>query len=389
MAAPGGAPAQGGGPVSGLLLGSTVLLAVLLGVAVLNLLSAPRLERTRSLSAWPMVSVLVPARNEAHSLAGTLPALLRSAYPALEVLVLDDASEDDTARIAEDCAAASHRLRLLRGEPLPEGWLGKAWACHQLAGAARGEILVFCDADVTVQPLAVRHTVAAMLRSGAGALTALPRQRFAGCLDAAVVPLVTQLPVLALLPLALVGRVRSPAVAMANGQWLAMTREAYRACGGHAACRDQVVEDLWLARSVKRAGHRLQVVLSGGLLEVRMYRDAPGLREGFRKNLWALTGGGTPALALAAALFALACVLPWSAAVVGVPGAAVPLALLVLLRVVAAATMGQGAFPLLLHPLGSVALLGLAAASWRGARGGGLRWKGRIIRPRGAAGSAP
>src|SRR5690606_308694 len=113
------------------------------------------------------------------------------------------------------------RLRLLRGRPLPAGWLGKSWACHQLAEAARGEVLVFCDADVTVHPGALPRTIAAMERAEAGALTALPRQRLGTWAESAVVPLVAHLPVLALLPLPLVPRVRAPSLSMANGQWLA------------------------------------------------------------------------------------------------------------------------------------------------------------------------
>src|SRR5690606_24994474 len=120
---------------------------------------APRLHRSPR-EYRPRASVLVPARNEAGNLRSVLPALLELDEAALEVLVLDDDSEDGTAGlIAAAEKASAGRLRLLHGAPLPDGWTGKNWACHQLAAAARGEVLIFCDADVRPGPDAVSRTL--------------------------------------------------------------------------------------------------------------------------------------------------------------------------------------------------------------------------------------
>jgi len=366
--------------VSLLSLASAALLSLMLGVALWNLLAAPRLERAGNPRAFPPVSLLVPARNEAVNLRETLPALLGLDYPHLEILVLDDGSTDDTAALVDALARASDgRIRRLSGSALPPGWLGKSWACHHLAEAARGEVLVFCDADVTARPDALRNTVAAMESVGAGALTALPRQRLGGWAESAVVPLVAQLPVLALLPLPLVPRVRAPSLSMANGQWLAFTREAYRACGGHAAVRVEVVEDVALGRRVKAAGHRLLPVVSTSLLEVRMYRDAAALREGFGKNLFALTGGRPAPFLAALLLFALVAVHPWAGVMLGAPGALLPLVLLAAVRTCGALLFRHGLRSVLLHPAGSLLLVGIALESFAGARRGALVWKGRRI----------
>src|SRR5690606_7450502 len=168
----------------------------------------------------------------------------------------------------------------------------------------------FCDADVTPHPGALRATVSAMEAHDAEAVTAIPRQRPGPWLPGAVVPLVTQFPILALLPLWLVPRVSTSSVAMGNGQWLAFTREAYADSGGHAAVRREVVEDVALARRVKRAGHRLLVVVATRLLEARTYADASSLRDGFGKNLYALTGAHPAGFAAALALFATAAIYP-------------------------------------------------------------------------------
>lgn len=359
---------------------SAALLAPMLMVALWNLARAPRLERAPAAPALPTVSLLVPARDEAQNLAALLPALLALDHPGLEVLVLDDGSTDDTPRMLADAErAGGGRLRRLVGTPPPAGWLGKSWACHQLAEAARGEVLVFCDADVLPAPEAVRHTVGAMAAADAGALTAIPRHRLRTAAERAVVPLVALLPVAALLPLPLVPRTRAPSLSMANGQWIAFTREAYRACGGHAAVRGDVVEDVALGRRVKASGERLLAVVSVSALEVRMYRGPGALREGFAKNLYALAGGRPGTFLAALAVFLLAAVYPWAGALLGDPRALPPLALLVAVRGCAALLFRHGWTAVMLHPVGSVAVAALAAESFVRARRGTARWKGREI----------
>lgn len=357
-----------------------VLLGGMLLVSLANAVLAPRLSRVGLPRSRPFVSVLVPARDEAHNLRETIPALLRQRYSELEIVVLDDGSTDATAAlIARYARAHPDRLRALHGRPLPQGWLGKNWACHQLAQAARGSVLVFCDADVRSEPDAIERTVAALENRRAGAVTALPRQELSGTLQRAVVPLITQLPVAATLPLALVALVRAPIVSMANGQWLAFDRSAYDACGGHSAVRAEVVEDLALGRLVKASGLRLLPLLARDLLTVRMYRNAVELRRGFVKNLYALAGGHPASFGLAMAAFLLTAVYPWAGALVGLPGAKAALTLLLAIRIVSARPFGHGAASVLLHPLGSLAVAALAIESFAGSARGTLQWKGRRL----------
>jgi hypothetical protein len=228
-------------------------------------------------------------------------------------------------------------------------------------------------------PGALDRTLAAMQSAGAGAVTVIPRHRLDGWMESAVVPLVAQLPVLALLPLPLVPRVRAPSLSMANGQWLAFTRTAYGACGGHAAVRGTVLEDVALGRRVKEAGHRLLPLVSHSLVSVRMYRDSAALFQGFGKNVYALAGGRPATFAAALAVFALVAVYPWLGAVLGVRGALVPLALLVAVRGCGALLFRHGVRSALLHPAGSVLLMGIALASYVGTRRGTMEWKGRRI----------
>ncbi len=359
---------------------ASLVLTLMVGIALWNLATAPRLELAGAPLSRREVSLLVPARNEEENLRATMPALLALDYPELEILVLDDVSDDGTAALVQRYAERSPgRVRLLRGRPLPSGWLGKNWACHQLAEAAAGEVLIFCDADVTVSSDAVTRTVALMDSAEAGVLTAFPRQRFGSWTEAAVVPLVTQLPVLTMLPLSLVPRTRAPSLAVGNGQWLAFTRAAYRAAGGHAGVRGDIVEDVALARAAKRAGERLVAATARDTLEVRMYHGGPAVREGFSKNLYALVGGRSLPFAAAVAAFMLAGIYPWVGAMFGLAYAAFPLLLLTVVRLCGLRFFGSPLRSLLLHPVGAVLLLSIAFVSWRGARRGTLRWKGRGI----------
>jgi chlorobactene glucosyltransferase len=359
---------------------SAILLGVMLIVGIANLLFAPRLERAGEPREMRRVSLLVPARNEAANLRAHLPLLLASDWPKLEIIVLDDGSEDGTAAIVESFARENpDRLRLVRGEALPDGWLGKNWACSQLARAATGGVLMFCDADVAPGPRAVRRTLGLLERWDADAATAILRHRFGSWGERAVVPLVAQLPVAATLPLALVPRTPSPSLSMANGQWIAFTRAAYEAIGGHAAVRADVLEDVALGRAVKRAGLRLVSAIATEDVRVRMYDGLAEVRAGFRKNLYALFGGSPVAFSASLVVFLLVAVYPWAMAIRATPPVLAALGMLIALRLVAAATFRHGIATVLLHPLGALLTVGIAIESALAHRRGGARWKGREV----------
>jgi chlorobactene glucosyltransferase len=355
-----------------------LLLGTMLAVSLLNLLAARRLRRAPvHPSTAPRVSFLVPARNEEASLRENLDAFSGLDYPHLEILFLDDESTDGTGSLIASLSARDSRIRVLGGKPLPPGWLGKNWACHQLAREATGEILVFCDADVLVDPSAIAATVAAM-GDDVDALTALPRNRLEGWVERAVVPLVAQLPILALLPLPLVPLTRSGAFAVGNGQWLAFRTRTYHEIGGHAAVRSEVLEDMALAREVKRHGGKLLAVIGVECLRVRMYRSASEVWNGFAKNLYPLLGGTPGGLAIAFPLFYLSTLHPWATAL-RPGGTALPLLLLALVRGTGMLLFRHDWRSVLAHPLGSVLVPAIAARSVYGRWRGGLAWRGRTL----------
>jgi glycosyltransferase involved in cell wall biosynthesis len=313
------------------------------------------------------VSVLIPARDEQDSIA----ACLDSIDGADEVLVLDDGSSDDTAAVA-----TGHGARVLRGAELPPGWLGKPHACRQLAAAARGEVLVFIDADVRLAPGAVRAAVGLLESSGLDLISPLPRQVAGTCAQRLVQPLLAW-SILTLLPLGLAARSSRPSLAAANGQFLLVRRAAYDRAGGHVP--DAMLDDLALLRAIKRAGGHGVAADGFELASCRMYPGWPELRDGYAKSLRTAFGGPVGSVAVVGVL-GLAYVLPVVAALRGSRIGLLGYAAGVAGRVVTGRRAGDRVWPdALAHPL-SIVLFGvLTARSHVQGRRGRLRWKGRPI----------
>ena len=250
------------------------------------------------------VSILVPVRDEADRIGSCLEALLASSgLLDVEVLVLDDGSSDGTADVVRRCAAGDPRLTLIDGgdSPLPDGWLGKTWACERLARAASGSVLVFVDADVVVAPHGVAAAVVLMRHSGLDLVCPYPRQLADGVVPRLVQPLL-QWSWATLLPLGLAESSPRESLVAANGQLLVVDAAVYRRSGGHEGIRGEVLDDVALLRAVKHAGGRGVVVDGTHLATCRMYDGTEALVEGYTKSLWSAFGSPAGATAVVALL---------------------------------------------------------------------------------------
>ncbi len=283
--------------LSGLLWVVLSVLGFFLLILLFNLLTYPRLQADGASSRpsepedrqrEPLVSVLIPARNEETCIEACVRSLLAQTYESLEVLVLDDQSSDATAAIVQRLidelpSGQRGRLRLLNGEPLPAQWIGKNFACYQLALHAQGELLYFTDADTVHAPGTVRAVVDCMRRYKVQLLSAHPEYVFGSLGERLLVPLLPFL-MLILLPLALVPRRPEPALSNGNGQLMCFERTAYDQIGGHFSVQDSLIEDVVLARLCKAAGYRMIFVDASALVRCRMYHSFAGVVAGFSKS---------------------------------------------------------------------------------------------------------
>lgn len=358
-------------------------------IAALNSLTFPRLGKSYT-HAGPLTSLLIPARDEAAQIGATIGRLLAQDYANFEIIILDDHSSDGTAQIAAEAGKGDPRLRVQAGLALPTGWTGKNWACQQLAELARGDILVFSDADVQWEAHTLAALVASMRDYQADLLTVWPTQQSITWAERLVVPMM-MLAVLGYLPEILVRRTRWAAFSAANGQCLVFRREAYQQIGGHAAVQGSVLDDVRFARLTKGAGLRLVMALGAELLSARMYSEWRQVRDGFAKNI--LAGhGNSPLLLTCSALFHwLVFLAPWVWLGIGWtlrlgpgwPWAPVLMAGLSLMpRLLTASLSGQRLRDGVLMPVSVVCMSVIAwQALWWHFREGGPEWKGRRIQP--------
>jgi chlorobactene glucosyltransferase len=342
----------------------------------------------------PLVSIVIPARNESRNIAACLASALASTYPRLEVVVVDDHSTDDTGVIAAAIAARDPRVRVVVPPPLPGDWFGKQWACASGAATAKGTILGFLDADTRPAPDLVTRVVNAMTRRDADLLSVAGTQELGGFWERLVQPQVFTILLQRYGSTERVNRSRFVSDKIANGQCLWVRHDAYDAVGGHGAVRDKVAEDLALAQQWFRAGRTVSLVLGLDQLSTRMYTSLRELIEGWGKNVFA--GGrdampfGTlgraifPVLLLTPALFQLvppvvlalglsghvgSSTLTWAAIATG--------ANLVWWALVYAWLRISPAYALL-HPLGAAVLLYVVVRAM--VRGRRVRWKEREYR---------
>ncbi|MCL4256438.1 MAG: glycosyltransferase, partial [Anaerolineae bacterium] len=258
---------------------------------LINWMFFPRLSSSRALSDMPLVSVMIPARNEALVIGATIQNWLSQTYPHYEVILLDDNSTDNTSKIARDVAGDCDKLTILSGAPLPDGWMGKNWACHQMTHIAKGDILLFTDADVRWANNGLSALVADMTARNADVYSVWSTQETVTWGERLVVPLMA-LVILGYLPILGVHYVPLGAFGAANGQCMAWRKKAYHQIGGHERVRGNVLEDVTLARMVKSAKMRLRMADGAGLVNCRMYRNWGEVKNGYAKNI--LAGYGSP-----------------------------------------------------------------------------------------------
>ena len=364
-----------------------------LGLVAFNALfwTRGRAEPAAGRAAPGGVSVLIPARDEVANIERCVRAADAARGPIVEIVVYDDGSTDGTGEVLTRLLDEIPRLRVLQGETLPPGWVGKPHAMHRLSAVAAGEVLLNVDADVTLAEDGVLRMLSLLgtpeqVPGGLGAalVTAVPRQCTGSVGEEVMVPLL-HLSYVAWLPMPLIHRTRDSRVLAANGQLLMVRRSALEAVGGWASVRTAMVDDMALCRVFKKSGQRVVFADGDRIAQCRMYSDAASLWRGFAKNFYEGIGGHPVAMIVVMGLHLLLFVVPYLAlpiaALLGASGlaaaAAIGVVANVILRLIMAARYGHRLSSVLLHPVAVVVMMGVLLDSFRWSRRGDIRWRGR------------
>jgi chlorobactene glucosyltransferase len=272
----------------------SVLLVYFAAMFLLNLhYFAPRSNRNRPFRIVvgnDKISVLIPVRNEEKNIAACLDSLLLQNHENFEILVMDDHSQDGSWEILTRYQAEHHdMIRAYRSEPLPDGWSGKNWVCHQLSQLADGSWLLFTDADTIHGKDSLRNAIKESLVREADLVSYLPDLITVSLIEKIVIPVI-YFSFYFLFPMAMMDLTGNRYAAAAIGTFILVKSSTYKRIGGHHALRDEIVEDMHLARLVKGDGKKVALLDGAGLLSTRFYTDAGQIWRGFTKSTFGAFG---------------------------------------------------------------------------------------------------
>ena len=235
----------------------------------------------------PLVSVVIPARNEERNIERCVRSVLSATYPNLEVIVVDDHSTDATGDIARRIAVEDTRLRVIANSTLPDGWFGKQWACETGASESVGEIILFADADTTQSSDLITRSVSMMRRRNADLFSVAGKQELGSFWELLIQPQVFGMLAVRYGGTESVSKSRFVSNKIANGQCLFVRRDAYESLGGHGLVKSHVADDMMMAQRFFANGKN--VVIAEGLeqLSTRMYTSLGELVRGWGKNVYA------------------------------------------------------------------------------------------------------
>jgi glycosyltransferase involved in cell wall biosynthesis len=346
-------------------------------VTLFNFISNPKLPRI-SKGHTNLVSILIPARNEQDNILTLLQSIHQQDYPHYEVIILDDGSTDDTFNICTEFAATHSKFSVIKGKPLADGWIGKNYACYQLAKLAKGRFLLFLDADEQVTNSLINSAVHRMYLRKLGLLSLFTNQQMLTIGEWSVVPLMHYV-LINLLPLRLIYIVKSRAsVAAASGQFMLFDAAIYHQNQWHKLVKNKVVEDVEIMKTVKAYGYSGEGLLANGMISCRMYKGYIEGLNGFSKNFMAAFNYSIPGFIIYILLLIGGPMLVFTTG--NLQLILLMVGLIILSRIMISLSAGQNAWlNVILHPFQMLSLMLIAFLSIQKHLTKSNEWKGRKI----------
>lgn len=360
----------------------SAILVLFIFITLVHSLLLPGLSKKRKIEGTPVVSILVPMRDEVRNVKGMVDSLKKQTYQTIEVFLLDDESTDGTTAALELAVRGDKRFTILKGQPKPEKWIGKVFACHQLSEAATGEYLLFLDADVRVQPEAVEQALGLMQEKDLSLLSGFSRFILPTWLNKLLVPL-QHFIVLFHLPILLANWTKWPAATAAHGGFMFFERNAYEAIGGHEVVKENIVEDVAISKRMKAEGYRMWIVNITAIASCRMYETNAEVWQGFSKNIFNGIGRSIPLALVIIAFYGIVYVgsgiLALAALIVEERVLLLPYVLITLQAAIVYLKTREPIALAFLMPVASVAfILLLISAMRKSSKGQQVEWKGRF-----------
>lgn len=337
----------------------------------------------------PFISVLIPARNEERSIRQCVESILKQDYPNFEVIVLNDNSEDKTLEILKEIQNNHPRLQVINGRNLEDGWTGKNYACHQLYLKSKGEYLLFSDADTVHFYNSLLNSVTRSVNRKADLYSLIPLMTLETFAEKCLMPGI-HFTSFTLLPYYLAENLKSPAFAMGVGPFMLFKRDAYEKIGGHESLKSYLVEDVALAKSIKKHGFKVVVNKGLDILSCRMYHSFSEIWNGFSKNIFPGMNYNSFLLFSVFAVYLLLFFVPFVGFAISVfTGNSLLMynflyqsALVLMMRFMINYSFRLGSLSALFHPVGVFVISMIGFNSWRWNKfGNGSVWKGRTYLP--------
>ena len=352
-------------------------LIIRFAVTVFNFISNPKLPPSATKYS-DLVSILIPARDEEDNILKLLESIKNQDYSHYQVIILDDNSSDGTFNVCEEFCSTDSRFTVVKGKELPEGWLGKNFACHQLAEVAFGKYFLFLDADETIAAGLINNTLHRMKQGKLALLSLFTNQIMITLGERLVIPLMHFL-LLNTLPLRLVRLAKNPALSAASGQFMLFESTSYQAHQWHAQVKDKIVEDVEIMKLVKAYQLNAEALLANGYIACRMYKGFSEAVAGFSKNLLAGFNCNIPGLVCYLLLIILGPI--FIALYLNYSLLLFAITLIILTRIMISLLSGQNVIlNVILHPLQMLALVLISIISIKKHLTKTTFWKGRIIR---------
>ena len=292
-----------------IILAVAFLSTMLVSIAQSNLRNLKRLKILPDEQDTELVSILIPARNEYHNLKQCLDSLIKLDYSNIEILVLNDRSTDQTAELVEDYQKIDKRIQLLQGNDLPDGWIGKHWACHQLSEYAKGTIILFMDADTVLANTIVSKAVLAMNKQSSDLLSLVPGRKANCLIEKLTFPFIDWM-TLCWLPVKLASSSKSAYLSANFGQFMMFRKEAYISIGGHSYLRENLLDDFELGREIKRNGLKWSLYDGSKDVTTRMYSSSREAFTGLSRSIFPVFDYRISAFILAVAILSSLAILP-------------------------------------------------------------------------------